>query len=112
MTKEFGRGLYATRAIYANEIVEVAEILVLSQEDTIKVNETDLKWYTFVYDKAAGQDCLVLGNGEIFNHSNTPNVKFSLVQYGSRLKMVFTSTKDIPEGEQLFIDYESDTQVD
>ena len=112
VTPEFGRGLYATRKIYANEIVEVCEILVLSAEDTVKVNETDLKWYTFVFDAAAKQDCLVLGNGEIFNHSDTPNVKYDLVRYGNRFKMVFVSTKDIEVGEQLFIDYNRDTKVD
>lgn len=108
VTEEFGRGLYATRKIYANEIVEVCEILVLSPEDTVKVNETDLKWYTFVYDKAAKQDCIVLGNGEIFNHSDTPNVKYDLVRYGNRFKMVFCTVADVEPGEQLFTDYNRD----
>ncbi len=111
VTPKFGRGLYATRKIYANEIVEVCEILVLSPDDTVKVNETDLKWYTFVFDASQGQDCLVLGHGEIFNHSDTPNVKYDLVRYGDRFKMVFVSIQDIEAGEQLFIDYNRDTQV-
>jgi SET domain-containing protein len=112
MTQEFGRGLYATRKIYANEIVEVAEILVLSQADTVKINETDLKWYTFVFDAAKGQDCIVLGDGEIFNHSDTPNIKYDLVLYGKRFKMVFVSLQDIEVGEQLFTDYNQDIQVE
>jgi len=111
-TKEFGRGLYATNKYYANEIIESAEILVLSKGDTDKVNETDLKYYTFVYNVAKGQDCLVLGNGEIFNHSDTPNVKYDLVRYHDRFKMVFVSTRDIEIGEQLFIDYNRDIKVD
>lgn len=112
MTVEFGRGLYATRKIYANEIIEVCEILVLSPNDSNKVNDTDLKYYTFVFNAKSGQDCLVLGNGEIFNHSDNPNVKYDLVRYGARFKMVFCSVKDIEIGEQLFTDYNRDTQVE
>ena len=112
VTPEFGRGLYATRKIYANEIIEVCEILVLSPEDTKKVNETDLKWYTFVFDASTAQDCIVLGMGEIFNHADQPNVKYDLVRYGDRFKMVFASVRDIEAGEQLFTDYNRDTQVD
>jgi SET domain-containing protein len=119
---EFGRGLYATRNIRANETIEVAEILVLSPEDTIKVNQTDLKYYTFVFNEYDGQDCLVLGVGELFNHAPTElnqheaawtsNVKYDLVRHGDRYKMVFVSIVDIMAGEQLFIDYNRDVHVD
>lgn len=109
VTPEFGRGLYASRDLYANEIIEVAELLVLSASDTLKVNQTDLQWYTFVFDAKTGQDCLVLGNGEIFNHSDEANVNYDLVQYGDRVKMVFVSNRDIKAGDQLFIDYGRDT---
>ena len=110
MTEKYGRGLYASRDLYANEIVEVAEILILSTSDTIKVNETDLQYYTFVFN--SNQDCLVLGNGEIFNHDDNANVVYNLVQYGDRVKMVFKTIRDVPAGEQLFINYTQDTQVD
>jgi uncharacterized protein len=112
VTPEFGRGLYATQKIHTNQIIEVSEILVLSQRDTEFVNETELQYYTFVFNKDTLQDCLVLGNGEIFNHVDIPNVKYDLVRYDDRFKMVFVSVQDIEAGEQLFIDYNRDTQVD
>lgn len=112
VSKEMGRGLYATRTITPGTFIEVAELLVLSPEDTIRVNQTDLKYYTFVYDKVTGQDCLVLGDGEIFNHSDTPNVRYRLQSIGDRMRMAFVSTRTILEGEQLFIDYSADTAVD
>ena len=39
MTQEFGRGLYASRKIYANEIIEVAEILVFVSIQDIEAGE-------------------------------------------------------------------------
>ena len=110
-TKEYGRGLYATYNLVANRVLFSAELLVLSEKDTIKVNETDLQYYTFKY--SSQQDCLVLGAGELFNHSDTPNVGYTLIPYGEgdRQVMVFHILRDIVAGEQLFIDYSADTKV-
>ncbi len=69
---EYGRSMYASRSIGLGTLIEVCEVLVLSYDDTRAVNGlTDLQYYTFVYDAETGQDCLVLGNGEIFNHAPT-----------------------------------------
>ncbi len=109
VTPEFGRGLYATRAIDKGETVTLCEILVLSPEDTPKVNDTDLKYYTFVYNEK--QDCLVLGHGEIFNHSDTPNVSFQLIDVNGRKMMQFKALEFISLDTQLFINYNQDTDV-
>jgi SET domain-containing protein len=107
---EMGRGLYAAQDLQQNRILFTAELLVLSENDTIKVNETDLKWYTFKYtDK---QDCLVLGDGEIFNHSDMPNVGYRLIDYDDRQVMAFYLLRDVSTGSQLFIDYGADIAVD
>ncbi len=109
VTQEFGRGLYSTRKIYAGEIVMVCELLVLSEIDTPLVNATDLKWYTFKFNET--QDCLVLGLGEIFNHTEAANVSYKLSNERGRPVMVFMSQTDIKAGQQLFIDYGADTRV-
>src|SRR6478609_3483841 len=109
VTPEMGRGLYSTRSIDKGETITLCEILVLSPEDTVTVNTTDLKYYTFVYNEK--QDCLVLGNGEIFNHADTPNVSFELVDVGDRKMMQFKALEFILNGEQLFINYNQDTDV-
>jgi tRNA-specific adenosine deaminase 3 len=109
VSEEMGRGLYARRIILKDEVVEIAEILLLNEADTIKVNDTELKYYTFKYD--SNRDCLVLGSGEIFNHADMPNVSYSLKEIDGRFKMVFTATKAIFMGEQLFIDYKADAHV-
>jgi uncharacterized protein len=108
-TTEFGRGLYANRSIDAYSQIMLCELLILSPPDTLVVNTTDLKHYTFVFNKE--KDCLVLGDGEIFNHSDEPNVSYKLVYYNNRYFMDFCSNKNIRAGQQLFIDYNADTKV-
>jgi SET domain-containing protein len=108
-TEEFGRGLYASWEIQKDALLFKAELLVLSPSDTIQVNNTDLKYYTFKYNDT--QDCLVLDNGEIFNHSDSPNVSYRLVPHENRLVMEFRALRDIKPYEQLFIDYNADTRV-
>lgn len=116
MTEEFGRGVYAERSITEGEVVEIAEVLILSEIDTLRVNETALKDYTFVvnenvdYTIHGNNDCLVLGHGELYNHSDTPNVKYDLINLNGRKQMYFTALRDIKPDEQLFIDYNADTK--
>ena len=113
-SQEMGRGLYPLRTIYKGEIVSICEILVLSQNDTVKVNDTDLKFYTFKFNET--QDCLVLGDGEIFNHADDSNVSYELVSHDenfqTRYRMIFVAKRDIPPSEQLLINYSDDIQID
>lgn len=108
-SEQFGREVTATEFIYQDDIIELCEILVLDEHDTKLVNKTDLMYYTFKLNDQ--QDCLVLGNGEIFNHSDTPNVTYDLVESEGRTKMRFKALRDIKTGEQLFINYSKDMQV-
>jgi hypothetical protein len=115
MTEEFGRGVYANQPIHSGEWIETAEILLLSEDDTFRVNSTALKDYTFVveedikYEYINNQDCLVLGNGELYNHSNEPNASYELVHLNGRKQMVFKALREIEHNEQIFIDYNADT---
>ena len=110
-TQEFGRGLYALTDIPEQRILFSVELLVLSEKDTKTVNETDLQYYTFVYNEK--QDCLVLGDGELFNHSDDANVGYKLTQTPgtNRKMMTFYTIKPIKEHEQLFINYNQDVAV-
>lgn len=109
-TAEFGRGLYASNFIKAGRFICQCEILVLNENDTKALESTALKYYTFTYN--ASQDCIVLGDGEIFNHSASPNVAYKLEDLDGRKVMVFYALSDIIPGEQLFTDYTADVVVD
>lgn len=103
-----GRGIIAERDIKLGEVITNCELLVLNSDDTKKVNETDLQYYTFTYNAELKQDCLVLGDGEIFNHDDNANVLYGLIDWNGRKLMRFQAARDIKKGEQLFIDYSAD----
>ena len=105
-----GRGLYANYDLRAGMVIASEELLVLSSFDTPFVNGTDLKYYTFKFDML--QDCLVLGDGELYNHSDDPNVGYKLCDHDGRKVMTFFTLKEVKTGEQLFIDYTDDEKVD
>lgn len=109
-TKDMGRGLFSNIFYYENSTVFQCELLILSENDTLVLELTDLKYYTFKYNDT--QDCLVLGNGELFNHSDTPNIGYRLVRHDNRQVMEFYTLRDIDTNEQLFIDYNADCKVD
>ena len=110
MIDGMGRGIIAERDIKRGEVITNCELLVLSPEDTVKVNETDLKWYTFTFNAETSQDCLVMGDGEIFNHDDDANVLYGLIEFNGRKLMRFQACRDIKRGEQLFIDYGADVK--
>lgn len=111
MVKGMGRSIIAERDIRRGEVITNCELLVLSPEDTVKVNETDLQWYTFTFNKDTKQDCLVMGDGEIFNHSDDTNTLYGLIDFDGRKLMRFQASRDIKKGEQLFIDYNADVDT-
>ena len=112
MIEGMGRGIVSIKHIWKGTIIEICELLVLSEIDTKLVNLTELEFYTFKYNQ--NQDCLVLGNGEIYNHSDKPNVKYQIGSKNDRSVMFFIALKDIEPNEQLCINYQDDTmdQID
>lgn len=109
VSKEMGRGIYANQMIQAGQVVMLCELLVLDQNDTVAVNETALKYYTFKFTD--DQDCLVLGLGEIFNHDDNANVSYQIVMHEGRNMMQFTALSQIEADAQLFINYTADVLV-
>lgn len=109
-TQEYGRGVYTNLYLNPGIVIGQYELLVLSETDTRVINEhTQLTSYTFKYSDT--QDCLVMGYGELFNHSDTPNVKFELIDFDGRKMMQYITTRRITAGEQLCIDYNSDVAI-
>lgn len=105
-TEDMGRGLYAMYDIASGKILFSAELIVLSPEDTAKVQSTALNDYLFKFNET--QDCIVLGEGELFNHSDRPNVGYKLIKTDGRTVMYFFTLCEIKAHEQFFIDYAAD----
>lgn len=110
MYPDMGRGLEALHTINKGIIIAEFEIIPLSKFDTYVINtRTQLGQYTFELNSK--QDCLVLGDGGLFNHADTPNVGYAVVEVSGRLKMRFWALGDINTGDQLMIDYKADCRV-
>lgn len=111
-TAQFGRAIFAQSDLKKGDIVMYCEILVLNPLDTSMVNLTELKHYTFTYKWSEWsferQDCIVLGDGEIFNHDDNANVAYELININGRDMMRFVMTRDAKRDEQLFINYNDD----
>lgn len=114
VTEEYGRGLYCNFPIRKHQVITTCELLILSPNDTETINRTALQHYTFAYDNtntSRPRECLVLGDGELFNHSDNANVGYVLQDINGRKVMVFYALRDIEIDEQLFINYNSDVEV-
>lgn len=93
-----GRAVFATQDIPSGSRVFI--------DDVIKTPKNAVPDYNFTYNDT--HDCICLGHGELFNHSDDPNIVYEVVEDTMFPIMMFTTSKDIKEGEQMFIDYRQD----
>jgi SET domain-containing protein len=110
-TKEYGRGVYALNGIISRQEIMLCETIVLSKEDTVSIQSTLLKFYTYTMNLT--QDLICLGLGSLLNHSDKPNVSYAVeVGEDGKMLMRFNALRCIERGEQLFIDYKADCPID
>jgi SET domain-containing protein len=69
-----GRGVFATEAIAAGDIIEVCPVIRVPAAQRELIDETLLFEYYFDWD---GDAALALGLGSLYNHSATPNAAYS-----------------------------------
>jgi len=102
MTKDMGRGVFATQNINKKIVVESSPCLTWSDRCHALLQDTILRFYVFE-GKTRNHSVLALGVASLFNHSSKPNLKYKYD--AKRNVMTFTSTRKIYKGEQLFVDY-------
>lgn len=92
-----GRGVYAGEFIAKGEIIEICELLLIPVTEQID----SLESYVFSYNK--NFVALALGNGSLYNHTNSPNAS-CYFEFSKRL-LVFEAKKDIPADTEITINY-------
>lgn len=92
-----GRGVFARRPIAEGTLIEIAPVLVLSEED---METTELAGHCFLW--SAGKVGLPLGYGALYNHSYTPNAEY--LDRAPQTK-VYRALRDIAAGEEITINY-------
>lgn len=101
-SRKYGRGVYATRAIKAGELVESSPVLVLDEWEATKVYPTVLNHYVFSWNDKL-ESAIAFGFGSLFNHSTKDSLTYE-PNYKEKT-IDFMALRNIKKGEQLFIDY-------
>lgn len=99
-----GNGVFATRDIRKGQVIEKCPCIIL--EDGWQRIQTVLHDYLYCWPKEGDGRAIVLGNGSVFNHDVKPNADW-VTDEASR-QCVYTATRDIAAGEEVFINYGQD----
>jgi SET domain-containing protein len=102
-TGEMGRGVYTTKSIKANTIIERSPVVVLNKKDRIEVEKTVLNNYIFEWGPRGTQCCVALGYISVYNHSFTSNCEYEM--YFEEEVIAVKTMRAIKAGEELFINY-------
>ena len=72
-TEKTGRGVFTRERIAKGTVIEVAPVIVMSQEDRIHLDKTKLHDYIFEWGKDSSQCCMALGFVPMYNHNYNSN---------------------------------------
>ncbi|MFX1259135.1 MAG: SET domain-containing protein-lysine N-methyltransferase [Promethearchaeota archaeon] len=101
-----GKGVLAKKNIKKGTIVEIAHILLISNEDYDLIQNSILYNYIYEWDDPNNpkyQNAIALSICQFFNHSYNPNVEYQYNYKNTTIK--FIAIKDISKGEELTINY-------
>ncbi|MDW7616097.1 SET domain-containing protein [Peribacillus sp. SIMBA_075] len=101
-TGKYGRGVYATRDIKKDELIEVSPVIISPRHEWKYLRKTALFHHCFYWGDD-DETVTALGNGSLFNHSYTPNATFD--NNLEDLTIDFYAYKDIKAGEEITINY-------
>ncbi|MED3561788.1 SET domain-containing protein [Bacillus xiapuensis] len=105
---EFNRGVFATCDIKKGELIHEAPVISYPNEEHEHIEKTLLADYAFEY--GINHTAILLGYGMLFNHSYTPNARYE-INFDNHT-FDFYAYKDIKAGEEIFINYNGDVDID
>mgnify|MGYP001603891942 FL=1 len=101
--KNKGRGVFTLEAIPADTVIEIAPVIVMSQEERTFLDKTLLHDYIFEWGNAKDQCCMALGYVPLYNHSYEANCDYEM-DFDNKMISIKTM-RDISAGEELMINY-------
>ena len=101
-TEDKGRGVFATRPIAQDELVEHAPVLVVPHDEQKLVHKTVLNDYVFGWGDTIA---VALGYASLYNHSWDANVAYRKLLDEELVE--FVARRDIDAGEELTTNYTS-----
>lgn len=102
-TKRRGRGVFTKTAIAAGTLIELAPVIVMPPTAQPLLDQTLLHDYIFEWGKDSKQCAVALGLVSMYNHSYDANCTYGM--FFKKDSIIVTAVKDIPAGEELFINY-------
>jgi SET domain-containing protein len=105
-SKNRGRGVFTTKDISANTIIEISPIIELSPKDRKQIEGTKLFHYIFEWGKSKRKAAVALGYVSMYNHSYEPNCEYEMDYENGN--MTVRTIKKVKKGEELFFSYNGD----
>lgn len=103
ITNNKGRGVFTNQVIETDTIIEIAPVIVMSNEDRVHIDKTLLHDYIFEWGADKSACCMALGYIPIYNHSYASNCEYYM-DYDDDAILVKT-VRLIDAGEELTINY-------
>lgn len=91
-----GRGVFATKDYKKGEIIEICPCV---KTETDKLHG---RFRDYIFGLNETMSVVALGYCSIYNHSDTPNSSYEVI---NEYKMNITALKDIKAGEEIFVSY-------
>ena len=98
-----GRGVFTMDALAAGTIIEVSPVIVLSREERILLDQTQLHDYIFIWGKQETECCVALGYLSLYNHEYRSNAEYEM-DFDMRTIRV-TTVQEINKGTEICINY-------
>lgn len=98
-----GRGVFTSRPIKKDTIIEESPAIVMSQRERQLLDQTALHDYIFEWGDDSTQCCMATGYVPLYNHSYDANCEYEM-EFSKKIIRI-TAMKDIAKGEELFINY-------
>jgi len=97
-----GRGVFAVTGIAKGEIIEICPVIVVPEKETVKLKETLLRNYYFLWG-SSGDLAIGLGCSSLYNHSYDPNATYKKILGKKTLE--FTALRAIRKDEEIVVNY-------
>lgn len=101
-----GRGVFARRSFQPSDLIEIAPVIVVPEEEYPSVERSIFYHYLFTWGTTGKDTALVLGYGSLYNHSYEPNARY--FKHFETSRMQFVAIRPIEPGEEITINYNCD----
>ena len=105
-SKAMGRGIYTSKPLEKDTIIEIAPVIVMSAIDRKLLDRTLLHDYIFEWGAERNQCCMALGYVALYNHSYNSNCAYKMDF--RKKNITIKTTMKIKKGGELFINYNGD----